>query len=261
MVSLSNVTNISDIQCLPVTELYWNFRYNIWPWIDLCIVSLVPMAILFFCNLSIIYFLLKRTQALIQLEGNSFKIMRNTRNYSQVTGYLILLNAVFFICTAPISVYLIREESLLESAGESIHDLAVLQLWQAVVNLLSYTNNAANFLLYVLCGSRFRKEVKTVFCVRDTSTRNRSTFGRMTRVFVVNQSWKKMLMGSWNLCMTLNIYMTGAAVILSAIEHGWTNPRPVKWKHTILNIMNIKVLKHREHTLARFFLMNNGQVK
>jgi hypothetical protein len=185
MVSLNDVTNISNILCLPETDNYRDFISNTWPWIDLSVVSFVPMAILFVCNISIISVLLKhkcKSRVQIQLRGNSVKFVRNSRKYCQVIRILILLNLVIFICTAPILVYLVREEKLY-AAIESIDDLAVITLWEAVVYLLSYTNNAVNVLLYVLSGSRFREEVWAVFCDKKTAR-----FGRRNRIYFVNPS-------------------------------------------------------------------------
>ena len=79
-----------------------------------------------------------------------------------MTAMLCTLNTVFFITTLPISIYNIGYTYWYSTTDP--HVIAKLELWWSVVNMLMYTNNALNFLLYSLSGSRFRKELKRVLC-------------------------------------------------------------------------------------------------
>jgi hypothetical protein len=47
--------------------------------------------------------------------------------------------------------------------GSIGREYAILEMMWAVVNILMYTNNSMNFLLYILSGSRFRREFKDLF--------------------------------------------------------------------------------------------------
>ena len=81
---------------------------------------------------------------------------------SSMTAMLCTLNTVFFITTLPISIYNIGYTYWYSTTDP--HVIAKLELWWSVVNMLMYTNNAVNFILYSLSGSRFRKELKHVMC-------------------------------------------------------------------------------------------------
>ena len=74
---------------------------------------------------------------------------------------LFTLNTVFLICTTPISVYLIGWPTW--HGMLTGRDYAVLDMMWAVVNIMMYLNNTINFLLYILSGSRFRREFIDMF--------------------------------------------------------------------------------------------------
>lgn len=79
----------------------------------------------------------------------------------QVATLLVVLNVVFFINTLPICIYLIINPDKYDSSD---HDQAKQQLYYAIVNMFVFLNSAINFVLYFLTGSRFRADIRALFC-------------------------------------------------------------------------------------------------
>lgn len=166
-----------QFNCNPVYDHYLDFVGFKWPWIDLCVFSLVPFTILLLGNISIIVRVLvskHKTRRRIAPLNTAASVQKDDKT-TQLTLLLVMLNLVFFICTIPISIYLIGEPKWIKKL-ETYHDLAVLRLWWAVVNSFMYLNSATNFILYFLSGSRFRQEVKSLFLGGQT----RLLFGGLT---------------------------------------------------------------------------------
>ncbi|KAK3594349.1 hypothetical protein CHS0354_019258 [Potamilus streckersoni] len=150
-------------KCKVKNNAYKDFFSYVWPWIDLCIFCLIPFVILFTGNVCILIKVIqsaKRTRQVAPMGGMQHH--RTSNKQSSLTAMLFTLNVVFLLCTSPISVYNIGYSQW--EQGAATHDYAVLNLWWAICSLLMYVNNSLNFLLYCLSGSRFRQEVKNLFC-------------------------------------------------------------------------------------------------
>lgn len=93
--------------------------------------------------------------------SQTYKKQTAKNKMSSTSCTLIILNTVFLVSTTPISVFLIGYPYWSEKA--SSHKMAALNLIWSLVNILMYTNNAINFLLYCLSGSKFRNELKQIF--------------------------------------------------------------------------------------------------
>ena len=161
-VVFSNVTYV--FKCDSIYEHYYEFLGFKWLWIDLCVFSLVPFTILLIGNVSIIVRVLAskhKTRIQIAPSNGGTGAVRRSDKTAQLTAMLVLLNIVFFVCTLPMAIYLIGEPKWI-SKLKSYHEFAVLRLWWSVVNSFMYLNNAINFILYFLSGSRFRQEVKSL---------------------------------------------------------------------------------------------------
>lgn len=181
-IKISN--NQMESKCVSVDENYSVFFRSAWTWIDLCVFSLIPFAVILIGNSLI---LIKLFQRRSKAKTNSREREKNASNknvnknnrgrhrknkyhhQSSMTSTLFTLNTVFLLTTLPISVYDIGYSYW--HSTKSHYLVAVLELWWAVVNMLMYTNNALNFLLYSLSGSRFRKEFKRIMCRRQRSTK------------------------------------------------------------------------------------------
>lgn len=152
-------------ECKAWFEEYNIFLWKTWPWIDLCIFCITPFVILLFGNISIILKVFwSRRNTRRQVAPNCvFRGKKNSDRTSQLSVMLLLLNVVFFVNVTPISIFLAGESFWLKTI-KTEHNEAEFYLWWAIVNMFMYFNNAVNFVLYFLSGSRFRGAVKALFC-------------------------------------------------------------------------------------------------
>lgn len=88
------------------------------------------------------------------------------------TAMLVGISVVFLVSTTPYVVYFLFVEHWM--ADTSVARSARIYLVFAVTNLLYYTNNACNFILYCLTGSRFRQALVACFRRRAEMTKNRN---------------------------------------------------------------------------------------
>ena len=160
-------------KCSTMDENYNAFFNLTWPWIDLCAFCLIPFSVIVVGNAFILFKVIKsRKKACPRVQPSVRSLHSNSQshqNHSSMTVMLFTLNMVFLFTTSPISIYSVGYPIWLEGATQETK--ASLEFWWAVVNMLMYTNNSLNFLLYCLSGSRFRQEVKRLFC----PTRNESS--------------------------------------------------------------------------------------
>jgi hypothetical protein len=49
-----NSNSTERIPCVYLYEDYGEFATKVWPWIDLCVFSLVPLSIIVVCNIAIV---------------------------------------------------------------------------------------------------------------------------------------------------------------------------------------------------------------
>ena len=143
--------------CTPIDAGYLAFLLNVWPWIDFIVFSLLPFTLLIGSNVAILLRVLYSDymrRKNLHPHGNSVKM-------TSMTAILITISFSFLITTAPISIFLIATGAQWKSVA-SISQLGKRTVW-AVFNLLTYVNNTINFLLYCVSGSRFRKELITIF--------------------------------------------------------------------------------------------------
>ena len=155
--------NSGVVICAAPTNSHWHFTHYVWPWIDYSLSSLLPSLLLLLCNSAIVCRIghaesLRRRQ--LHAHGTGAKM-------SSMTAILLTVSLVFLISTAPLSIYIIRNVALQLNA-DAVHRAQYSVVW-AALNLLLYTNNAVNFLLYIVSGPRFRQELFKVLCVKSNT--------------------------------------------------------------------------------------------
>ena len=171
----TNTTVIS--KCVEINNKYGDFFNLTWPWIDLCALCLIPFSVIVIGNGFILLKVIKskkKTKARVVPSintGETRTTHRNTSKHSSMTAMLFTLNMVFLVTTSPVSIYNIGYTHWLTDGTHQTY--ASLDLWWAIVNMLMYTNNSLNFLLYCLSGTRFRQAVIRLFCSRFGQTSQR----------------------------------------------------------------------------------------
>ncbi|XP_052777447.1 galanin receptor type 2-like [Mya arenaria] len=165
MYSLNGVKNLN---CAPKTAEYRSFRDNIFEWIDLAVSFAIPFIILLAGNAVIIHHLQRSRSRRDQLMAGQGDRQDASGRYSRsVSVLLISLCLIFLVTMTPISAYLVYypiryrqvEALYTRDALAGWHSFQELLFYHTVFSLLSYTNAALNFLLYVFSGTRFRSEL------------------------------------------------------------------------------------------------------
>uniref|UniRef100_A0AA85J0W1 G-protein coupled receptors family 1 profile domain-containing protein n=1 Tax=Trichobilharzia regenti TaxID=157069 RepID=A0AA85J0W1_TRIRE len=75
----------------------------------------------------------------------------------QLTLLLMLISGVFLLTTAPVVLVKLL---VAWNIGQDPEDIALLELFDCIAEVLMYTNHAINFYLYCAVGTRFRRELK-----------------------------------------------------------------------------------------------------
>lgn len=77
-----------------------------------------------------------------------------------VTRMLLLVTSVFLVTTLPSALYYIIDSYVRDKEVAGSRTNKILNVAQAVTNLLQYANYGCNFLLYSARSKRFRLEVR-----------------------------------------------------------------------------------------------------
>ncbi|KAL8590287.1 hypothetical protein ACOMHN_006403 [Nucella lapillus] len=144
---------------------YEHFARGPWPWVDMCLASLLPFAFLLTSNSLLMWKVTSSIRDVRKLTNTGHKSQEvashRQKQSTSLNVTLIFLSAMFFLLTSPVCVFLILDHYFhfdLVSTGDPGHVAASTLGW-GVTNLLLYTNSAINFYLYFLTGSRFRAQV------------------------------------------------------------------------------------------------------
>ncbi|KAH3836759.1 FMRFamide receptor-like [Dreissena polymorpha] len=138
-------------KCIEIDRNYAYFFENVWPWIDLCVYCAVPFVVIVIGNALILF------KVLNSQKKSKSTIASRLAKKSSMPAMLFTLNIVFLLSTLPVSIYTIGQAYWPKDLDD--YKMAKLDFWWAVVNMLMYTNNSLNFLLYCLSGTKFRREV------------------------------------------------------------------------------------------------------
>ena len=176
-----------NFDCTPTTKKYLDFRDNYFMWIDFCVAFACPFVILLFGNILIIVRLAKSHSNRVKMNATRGQTKgKSPREGRSITLLLVSLCFVFFITMSPVSIYQVWypyrfEEILAMTDPYAQWDAYQYFLFQhAVVNIVGYTNASTNFLLYVFSGSKFRGELKALFCCK--AARSDGVFGSRSRL-------------------------------------------------------------------------------
>ena len=135
------------------------FNIKVWPWVDAFLLSYGPFLCILIFNTLIINRLLKahfeRKRHLTPNAQSS-----DGAKMTAMTFTLLTLTFTFLILMTPISVYLTGQYLWWRQNHQRNADF---EIFWAVANLLSYLNNAINFILYCVSGAKFRRELVNIF--------------------------------------------------------------------------------------------------
>lgn len=158
------------------------FMFTVWPWIDFAIAFAIPLGVYLIGNIIIV---VKLRQSHM-FRGRSANPSENGRHptdttFSQdrngtsqyFTAMAVCLNITFMLFVSPFAIFAIGQPYWFPVETMTPQRHARLIFIGTITTMLMYTNNGINFILYILCGSRFRKDV--VNLLRCSTHMRRST--------------------------------------------------------------------------------------
>ena len=139
-------------------EEYQSIGYNKMPWVQIVTFPIVPMIIIFVCNI-LIAVKVKKAQ-----KFRSDSIQRNRHSISnegslvksKLVIMLFAISGFFFITTIPLLVCFIWQNIWL-SSGKPIN--MTFRMWGLTIARWHTLNNVCNIFLYTISGSMFREEL------------------------------------------------------------------------------------------------------
>ena len=152
-----------------------------WTTVDAALFTFVPFILILGCNVSIIWSLVmtrKRQRANIHVRN-----ALPSDSTTSITTMLITISLVFIITTSPMTVCYQLYDDITENLKDDPIGRALW--WELVINtvlvLICYSNNAVNFLLYCISGSKFRCALSDICAGRlDNAYSRRGPFHRGT---------------------------------------------------------------------------------
>jgi hypothetical protein len=141
-----------------------HFETYIRPWLGLTFYAFIPVCVIFSCNITIIWKLRKmskiRQTASKTPEENGGKMKVNS-----MTAMLLAISLMFICMITPaIGIYV-----AVNFWPTDDHSVAKQNMAFAITDIFVGINHSSNFILYVIAGRRFRRELVLMFgCHRDS---------------------------------------------------------------------------------------------
>ena len=141
------------------TDKHFDFVHKTWPLIHLMAYFFIPFVIIIGGNVCIIVSLVKSRNHLREMRSDS---RRTDQQFVHMTIVLILICTVFFITVSPIAIHRTLKKRFGDTT-KSLDPLRVVRMWilSHVFHTISFANHGLNFLLYMITGSTFRKELSS----------------------------------------------------------------------------------------------------
>ena len=144
------------------------FAVDFRPWINFCIQSLCPALIIIIANVLLIVKVAdanRRRHKNLQQQKQSHphQQMATSAGEAEVRSLLLMLITIsiaFVVLTSPLHILWVVQKSYKPSNSPATKEVAVNRLVWSIVLFLVYLNHGINFLLYVISGREFRREVR-----------------------------------------------------------------------------------------------------
>jgi len=137
------------------------FFINVWPYLDLVFLNLIPTLILVALNIAII---VKITRAASHRKISTCSAQKapNRDTTSSATAILISVSTVYVLCTIPTSTKFL----IIQAFEDDAHGKAQATLYTRACLTLYLFNHAVNFFLYCAHGTVFQRELKEMLWPR-----------------------------------------------------------------------------------------------
>ena len=152
---ISPVSGFSCRYALEVAE----YATKIWSWVDMAIYAIIPQFILFFLNISIIVAISRSRQEQAKMATNK----KEKGDKGQVTAMLLTVSIVFFVCTAPWTIFHLTAQQIW-IYKKTFYEWSTYLCINTILRLLADVNHCINFFLYVVSGKKFREDLRSLLC-------------------------------------------------------------------------------------------------
>ena len=154
-----NGTNVS-VQvsgiCNSGSNWYDEFYKKFWPWVIFILFSLTPITLQIVCNILLIRDLFQRARINRNRRALDDANENEQRELKSVTRMLITVSVFFVLSSLPQCSRLVLKPYIFKP--KTPQNAAKNLLFQCFVQLLMYSNNSINCLLYTLSGRQFREQ-------------------------------------------------------------------------------------------------------
>ncbi|XP_052791894.1 probable G-protein coupled receptor 139 [Mya arenaria] len=181
------IKEAGDNQCHPRSKFYENFMFNIFVWIDFAFAFSIPCCVFVIGNCIIMAKLrLSRQFQATNCNEEGMPTTNRRRNHvshslSQWTKTTVVINVFFIMLVLPSVAFGIGQVYWFPAKEKTPAKLADIYLISEITFMLMYTNNAINFVFYIMLGSKFRSDLTHMcFCKNDHL---RSTDGNNKTIF------------------------------------------------------------------------------
>ena len=160
-----------------LTREYVGFYFSVWSWFDLLIVSVLPWLCLVVSNCVLLWTLnVSIRQAQHSLgSAHTHGFSGRKKQASSMTVTLFAVSSAFIVLNLPMScIQLTGFYHHMAGSLDYYYQSEVIAYCHEIALALYETNNAVNFYLYCLTGSKFRRELKKTFsCDAGPESRRR----------------------------------------------------------------------------------------
>lgn len=162
----------TDLQCKTSDE-HTFFMFKIWTWLDFAFAFALPFCILLTGNTTIVISLKLSNRLRNQCANFSEDTRQASKKISQrphnttsssFTLTALILNISFVIFVSPFVIFAIGQPYWFSVATLTPKRIAKLELINAITQMFMYINNSINFVLYILCGPKLRRDLKQLLC-------------------------------------------------------------------------------------------------
>lgn len=154
-----------------------HFFEDQWCWIDAFLGDFFPFAAVLIGNIVTVTKIKHSRKARL---GQLNSATRLKEKMASTTAMLISVSFLFLLLTLPIDAFIIYY-AYSGTAAFSDRDQAIYDFGYAVVTMLYYTNNALDFLMYLVSGRKFRQALLETFLPCRQVTNRNSQSGNHTR--------------------------------------------------------------------------------
>jgi hypothetical protein len=117
---------------------------------------IVPVVVIVVCNGLIISTLIRASAKRKQLAAGGGAGSDSNRS---VVLMLISISIAFIVLVVPVVIQWLRTNNFQGSYSSTSHQAATERMVWAITVMMTYVNHAINFLMYLISGSEFRKEL------------------------------------------------------------------------------------------------------